>query len=284
MEEAKVRFVRGLELAKAGNCPDALVEFEASYKLYARPSTLYNLGECEEQLQRFDRAIKYYDRYMFLATSSDPDRKTVESKLRTLKEMVGTLRVDTTPSAEVWLGERKLGESPGEFHVPVGRQTIDIRKPGYLPVQRVIILVPRGRVLLQVTMVTETQPQVVTQPKKVDKSGLPPVLFWSGVGATALSAGLGLYFGIRAQNLRGEAKDIDPRLPRDSKISEIDDAAQLADVFFISAGVLGAATVVTYFLTDWDGEDHPREQKTAKLSPLVGPGFYGFSLQGSWKP
>ena len=60
-DEARERFMQGLELARAGNCEGAITEFEASYTLVPRPNTLYNIAQCQEQLNRYDLAIRYYD-------------------------------------------------------------------------------------------------------------------------------------------------------------------------------------------------------------------------------
>src|SRR5690606_8125439 len=89
-EEAREHFRRGLGLARAGDCQGAIAELEASFRLVARPNTLFNLAQCEERLHRYDRAIARYEEYLRVAPADADDRVAVEDTLASLRELLGT--------------------------------------------------------------------------------------------------------------------------------------------------------------------------------------------------
>ena len=277
-------------MARAGNCEGAIAEFEASYKLFQRPSTLYNIAQCHETLFRYDLAVRNYERYMAVAPADDPDRQAVEAKMSSLRNLLATIEIETNvENAEVWIGDRKAGVAPGFVLIPSGRHTLELRAEGYIPGKREIQVA--GQQQLKVTLNLETTKTVQKIEKKVsvtkiEKSkGLSPVFFWVGVGATVATAGAGAFFGLRALSLKSDAEQIDARIPRDEEADDIDNAALLADIFFISSGLLAAGTVVLFFLTDWDGDEEKlptkEKQATARLAPIISPDILGLSLQGT---
>lgn len=263
-EEAKERFLQGLTLARAGDCRAALAEFDASYALVPRPSTLYNIAQCQEQLFRYDLAVAYYERYLSEAESDAPDRPAVEQAMRTLSNLLGTISVASNVEAEVWLGDRIVGQAPGDVLVPPGTHQLELRADGYLPSRKEVQIAGRQRVEVRFEMeqaeqqINQTVEQNIQQHyavTRVEERGLSPMIFWGGVAGTVVAAGVGGIFGLQAMQARDDADNMDPRLPKDDKISEIEDNALLADIFFGTAGVLAVASTVAFLLTDWDGPE-----------------------------
>ena len=66
-----------------------------------------------------------------------------------------------------------------------------------------------------------------------------------------------------------------------SQQSEAHDLAIGANVGFIAGGVLAALGVVLYFIGAPDGET-ATSSKHAQLVPVVGPGFAGVNVGGTW--
>ncbi|MCA9576020.1 MAG: PEGA domain-containing protein [Polyangiales bacterium] len=287
--EARERFTQGLSLARAGNCEGAISEFQASYALVPRPNTLYNIAQCQEQLNRYDLAIRFYEEYLASAPADAEDRPTVEASMRALRNLLGVIVVSSNVPAEVWVGGRVVGMAPGEVPIPGGRHRVEIRADGYIPVLREVEVAARQRVELTVAL---EQPQQTTieqttiEQTVIEDRGIPPTLFYAGVGVTAASALVGVGFGIRALRLRGDQRAVDP-LAFDEMVRIRDDVkrtARIADVFFLTAGVFAVGTLVVYFLTDFSSEEAREASAQARLRvrPSLGLGGGGLSLEGSF--
>ena len=274
LEEAKQRFRQGIALAKQGNCEGALGEFEASLALAPRPSTLYNIGQCNETLFRYARAVDAYKQYLATAAQDDPDRRAVEATIRSLKNLLGTVNVKSNTPGTIWIGNRKVGQSPGTVLVPGGRHALEVRSDGYLTARREIDVAGRKTITVSLTLTKASKKVFVTN---VEKRGLNPAVFWTGVTATVVAAGIGVGFGLHAQSSHNSAENIDPRLPRDDKADTIKRSARIADILFLTSGVLAIGTTVTYFLTKWDKP----ERKKATVAPSVSTNSVGIVVQGA---
>lgn len=291
-DEARQRFLQGLALARAGDCRGALAELERSYSLVARPNTLFNMAQCQEQLFRYDLAVRDYERYLEIAPADAPDRTTVDAQLRALRGLLGTIRVTLRPAlpagqhAEVWLGDRIVGEAPGDVLVPGGSHAIEVRAAGYLPGRRQVQVVARQTAELSLELeraqqtieqhIEQTIEQHVEQNVTVTRQPLPPAVFWTGVTLTAGTAIAGAAAGINALVTQTQQSMLDPRLPRDT--GAIRDSALVADIMFITSGVFLTTTIICAFLTDWtDGA--PLETPVVTPTAIVLPdGSHSLSL------
>ncbi|MEZ4367786.1 MAG: PEGA domain-containing protein [Kofleriaceae bacterium] len=276
--EARRRFEQGVALAQAGNCDAAIAELRASYELVPRPNTLYNIGQCNETLGRYADAVATYEEFLAVAPADDPDRRLVEAQIASLRRLLGRIVLRTNVEAEVWLGDRLLGQAPGELLIEGGRHTIELRREGYDPIRREVDLAG-GRVVELDLELRKLAPKIIRQNTVVERKaeGLPRYLFWSGVGATSAALLVGTGFGVHALLGQRDAEAIDPRLPRDDERDSIERSAKIADIGFLAAGVFAVGTTVVYFLTDWGG---PAEQPT--LAPTPVPGGAALSLTGAW--
>jgi len=275
-EAARARFRRGVELARAGDCRGALAELHASHRLVPRPNTLFNIARCQEELLRYDRAVADYERYLEIAPTNAADRAAVEATMRSLRNLLGTVVVASNVTAEVWVGDRQVGEAPGEVLVPGGTHAFELRADGYLPARREVEVAGRERTEVSFTLergevnVTNVHEQTVNV---TEEGGAPPALFFTGVGLTAASLAVAAGFGIRALSLQSDAEARDP-VDRPGIEALNDDrrrSALLGDVFWGVTGALGITTLVLFFLTDFDGD--PEE-----TAVRIGPG--GVSLEG----
>ena len=274
--EARKHFRQGVAFAAAGNCSAAIVEFEAAYALVPRSNALYNIAQCQERLFRYDLAIASYERYLAEAPADAPDRSAVEAALRTLGNLLGTVHVRCNVEAEVWVNDRLIGRAPGDVFIPAGGHALELRAEGYIPARAEVRLVGGQKLTLELTLAKAQTTVQVTE-----TTGLPPTLFWIGVGASATSAAVGTVFALRVSSLRDEAVELHPFDPgRVDKRGETEDAELLADVFFGTAGVLAVATTVVAFVTDWDGAEDRGGDAKLRLQPVVGAGHVGLQLGG----
>jgi len=94
-EEAKKHFSKGVYLFQEGNVADALVEFNASYKLHPHWKILYNIGSCYMELGDFPRAatkLSYFVEEGGDEISSDVMVEVADT-LRDLKTKLGIIRL-----------------------------------------------------------------------------------------------------------------------------------------------------------------------------------------------
>lgn len=275
--EARERFLRGLELARAGNCSGAIAEFNASVAILPRPNTLFNIARCQESLYRYDLAIEAYEQYLEIAPVDDQDRTTVDATMRQLRNLLGTIEVQSNVEAEVWLQDRVVGAAPGEVLVPGGRHVLELRASGRLPDRREVEVSARGRSTVTFELRT-AETNVTTNVRNVSYEAppLPPALTVAMMVAAVATVGVGAGFGVSAVLQSEDVRASDGRLPRD--LASISDAALYADILYIAGGVLGATAVVMAFLTDWS--DGANESESVRVVPLLGPLYAGLRVEG----
>jgi hypothetical protein len=116
-------------------------------------------------------------------------------------------------------------------------------------------------------------------------------VFWAGVGATAVTAGVGGFFALRVSSLHSDAEKIPAVSPeRRAAKGDIEDAELLADIFFGTSLVLAVGTTVVGFLTDWEPEEGPPKGTGAdagevsglRLAPVASADGAGVVLGGSF--
>jgi tetratricopeptide (TPR) repeat protein len=279
LAEAGSRIARGEALFGQGSFDAALAEFEAAHELLEGGGDMYlalfNIALCHQRLGRVDLAVHYYGRYLEAAPSSEPGRAEVEATLRTLRDLLGTLVLDTNvDGVEVWVDGRLLGTAPGEIQIAGGLHDVELRAPGVEPTRFPLQLAAGQRI--------ERTVELIPLP---EGAGLGPEGFIASAsitGAALISAAVvgGIFLGLLdAANARGEdgntAADID----------ELERMALGADISFAIAGAAGIATIVLAAITDWDGgtPSHPvREVPTAMVIPLIGPNLAGLSVLGAF--
>jgi tetratricopeptide (TPR) repeat protein len=276
LEEARERFLTGVALARAGNCEGALAELRASLEIVERPNTLYNAARCYEELFRYDLAVQSYERYLAIAPSDEADRAAVEATMRSLRNLLGTIVVSSNVPAQVWVGDRVVGEAPGEVLVPGGRHALELRADGYLPVRREVEVAGRQRV--EVTLELERAEVNVTNVDNrtvqvTEEGGAPPAVFYTGVGLTIAAGIVAAAFGGKALVERGRTEDLSSYdregIARGNERAR--DAALLSDVFLGVTGALAITTVVLFFLTDFDGDDAEARTAQTEARLRVGP-------------
>ena len=254
----------------ADNYTAALAEFEKAYEMLEghpkRFFVLHSIGMCHERLFRYDLAMRYYRRYLIEGGANAPDRDEVEKTVHDLERLLGTLHLQTNVAAEVWIGDRLMGEAPGDVLVPGGQRAMELRAPGYESVKREIVITAGEEQSLQIEL-----------SKLEEHEGLSPAYFWTGAALTVAVAGAGTVFGLMAQSKQSEGEDLtasEGNVATAKARALEDDAGDLAlkaDILFGSAALLAVGTGILYFMTDWDGgrDDRDEEGTPARSSARI---------------
>ena len=274
---AKQYFERGVQFFEAENYEAALTEFERAYQHMEghkkRFFVLDNIGQCHERLFRYDRAMEYYHRYLKEGGPGAEDRATVEGIIKTLEGLLATVIIKSNVPAEVWVGNRQMGEAPGEVLIPGGRHVIELRARGYESAKKEISIAAREK---------------QSHEFRLDEfyEGISPIYFYSGAVLTAGAIAGGTYFGLKARSEHDagirRSQEIDPIANTSEDEERVKRLAVTADIFFASAVVLGVGTTLLYFMTGWDDHEESPMPKAAKLTPFASPQALGLSLEGAF--
>lgn len=313
--EARRRFQEGMAASNAGDYERARAAYLQTYALNQSPEVLRNLGVAEVRSGHLVSGARRLSAYLrgAPAKNEQPDQREFARELLAQAEArVGRLKVDVDPAgAEVLLDGEVIGKAPLTEHIYVepGSHEVTARKDGFVSSSSMVNAAVGQLVPIAMTLAassasghtsspapyTATLP--TTNPVRPRSSNARSIVLIAGAGATALSAGLGTYFAIRAAGADDDAEGYSRTITTDfgptgcssaagaassackdlhSALDTRDDSNSVASVAFITAGVLGAATVATYFL--W----RPRR---AAVSWSIGPTFGqgpGLSARGEF--
>jgi tetratricopeptide (TPR) repeat protein len=247
---AQAAVQRGEILFDAQNYDAALTEFSAAYtRLAADPRRyllLNNIAVCHERMFRYDLALRYYERYLAEGGEQAVDRAEVQGIVRTLRGLLARLVVDVNVSAELWIDQRAVGQVPGEFLVPAGKHLIELRASLYEPKRREVQLAARS--LQRIEFKLEHLSQF---------EGIHPAYFWVSLGCTAGALTLASVSGLSAIAAHSAAEQ---RASENRLFNTVDDESSIrrkaltADLSLAGAALLGATSVLLYFLTAWHAD------------------------------
>ncbi len=134
-EQAKQHFERGLEMFKREAWDPALAEFLRSRSLYPTRGNTQNAAVCLSKLERYDEALDMFEA-LLAEFPSLPDRAQVESEVKTLRGLVGSIEVRLgAPGASVVVDGRVRGVTPlgSPIRVSSGSHVVRVFKEGAAP-------------------------------------------------------------------------------------------------------------------------------------------------------
>jgi hypothetical protein len=289
--EAEDRFKKGLMLVDEGDCKNAVVEFEESYRLFPAPVVLYNLALCYDDLHQYSKSMKYYKQFMTDAENLTPSQnKSIMDRIKKLEKYLGILEINCNiDGASVLIDDEDVGTTPMEaVYVETGQHKLTIRKPDYEDFVKKIKMVSGSTMSVD----AELKPAEVSggpgggggEPGdggKKTKKKLKPVVFFSMLGATlALGAGAAVVGGL---NIKAHNDFLDTPYSDSEKWKDLKDKGEMYNIIFLSLiGVTGAALVTTAVLaafTDFSKLKKEKKPKTVEVGFLPGPGGAAVTLR-----
>jgi hypothetical protein len=288
---AETLFERGRQLMAEGNLKEACPKFAESQRLAPAAGTALNLATCYEKQGKTASAWGMYREAISLSVASGQavreqfarDRATeLEPKLMKLVISVGSddphleIKRDGTPVARAQWGT-PIPVDPGAHVIEASApkkikwtKNIDTNQPG----QTATVTVPG---LQDAPADAQPDPAGGGEKPKGDSGGTLRVVGFIGMGVGAALLGTGGFFALSSQSKQddiesaagaGEAWNAE----RQTAFDDGESQATLANVFFISGGVVLAAGAVLTVL------GYSQKNDTGKAPTKGGPAFAGASI------
>ena len=130
VESARAHFEAGTRAFDAGDYDAAVGEFRTAYTLKPNAAVLINVALCYERIYKPDLALAAYEQFLAEAPPQNEFRPLAEKRLRILRQLPGSILVETNKDALVLLtGEhfhdtalgshRWIDLPPGDYHVHI---------------------------------------------------------------------------------------------------------------------------------------------------------------------
>jgi len=203
-DEAKSRFLKGLDLFKEGDYQAALIEFRRANELAPNYNVLYNIGQVYFQLTDYPNALMSLERYLKEGGDqvSAKRREEVQKDIDKLRARIANLDITTNvPEVDIAIDDISQGRTPFQkpLMVGAGRHRITASKEGFRSVTKVIEVA--GADSLKIPLELQEQ-----------RSNTPPPPATTGTSwATTLRREPGTCAGGRPAAARGDL--VEPRAP-----------------------------------------------------------------------
>jgi len=286
--DAEALLVQGVKLREQGQDQEALTAFERAYALLPTPRALAQRALAEQALGGWAQAETHLSEA--LTASADPwitrNRQALEGALAVIREHLGQLQVNGgIAGAELRLDGQLVGTLPlaAPLRIVVGRSLLEVALAGHYPVRREITI-KAGSLSTEIIQLVPipAQPAAVSAPVEPSSSAvsrvqakseplpkLVPVVFWTGVGVTAVVGSLALWSRLNAsaKNDAYEEYAANPDATAEEALRGYDDALSAqtrTNVLLVGTGVAAAATLaIGLFFTQWDGSSVAEAKPTA---------------------
>jgi hypothetical protein len=276
VSESDALILQGLSLREQGKDRDALQLFERAYQLAPTPRALAQRALAEQALGGW--AIAEVHLHEALAAGGDPwiaqHRQALESALAVIGGHLGNLQINGgIAGAELRVDGQLVGRLPlaGPLRVVVGKSLLEVTLPGHYPVRREITIKAGSLSTETIELVPlpaeappdadqpGAAPDAAVQASTDQVSRLPPFVFWTAAGVTAVLGAVTLWSGLNTEAKNDAYVDYseqdnatDEQSLRGLEAAE--DAQTRTNILIAGTAVAAAATaVVGVFFTDWGG-------------------------------
>jgi hypothetical protein len=290
-ERVRALFHNGETAFEAGRYEEARGAFLDAWSVRQTYDVASSLAQVELKLHRYRDAAEHLDYCLrhFAPSESAKILERVQKGFAAAKSHVGAVKVTSNrEGAEIFVDSVRVGTAPlpAVVFVEPGKRRIAARVNGESSEQFVNAEAGKDYVAeltLQAGLVLpfETDgppagalpppvPGVVSggaePPPATDQSrSVQPrtIALWSGVGVTAVAAGVGLIFALKGSSANSDAKDHAQTLPPGScpspenatscaaledSLSDRESANKIANISFVVAGVAAVATATMFFV------------------------------------
>ena len=144
-QQAKDRFLRGLELMRGENYGAALAEFLSSVETYPTRVAIENAAICYARLNRYTEAHAMYERLLrdFGAQLSAEVKQNAADAMARLQKNIGELIVESDqPQSTVIIDGAERGATPlsQPIRVDAGMHSVRVYKDGFIPFEGQVLV------------------------------------------------------------------------------------------------------------------------------------------------
>lgn len=205
-DDAKARYLKGVELHDEGDYQSALIEFRRSYELVPNFNVLYNIGQEHFMLADYANALRVFTQYIDEGGKRIPPQRKeqVDRDIDKLRSRVATVNIKVNiQGAELRIDDQQVpAVIPGPVLVSAGKRRVEVSKPGYRPVIKSEDFA--GQETKELTFDLQPDVSVINngtgKPNIVYLNGNPvvqdegppaaPIVTWSLTGAFAIATGV----------------------------------------------------------------------------------------------
>lgn len=289
-------FRDGKDLAARGNTTEACAKFIQSHRLDPKLGSLLHVATCHEIQGRTTSAWLAYTEAAALATRAKQDdrAKLAREKVRALEPLLAKVIVTATgvvPGQEVKLDGTLVGEGTLGAAVPVdpGEHQVTATAPSR-KMWSTTVTVARGPSTVTVSvpplLADEPPPPspVSSDPQAAEPNGdrveadvssaAPRTIGWVLIATSAVAAGVGTGFGLRAASQSSDANAVCPgrTCPTAEGVKMHDDAKVSALLSTVAFGVgIAAAGTGLYLLLSSKSSSPVSNTGGLRIAPLFGP-------------
>ncbi len=308
--QARDLYAQGSEHARNGDWKRAQISLKLSFDLVRHWSTAASLGQCELELGHYEEAATHLDYAARALPFEAEQHEQVGAMLKRARAHVAALDVQVNlKGATVSVDGKTIGKSPVSMPVFVspGEHVVAASLDGGpIASQRLVVGAGEGRTIALAVgaPVPANASSKPAAPPSADVSrddsvaATSPskwIVVGTGAGLTVLAAGAAVVFRYRASNAESEADALGEGIgtngcyqPTGALVGTCADLRGLLDdrnenarystAAWVSAGVLGAATVATWLL--WPNESESEDRVSVGVSPS--PGTTGLVVRGTF--
>lgn len=276
-------FDAGVTAYQAGEYPEALKHFRRAYELKPHPAVALNLALAEaknnlllEAIERFDSILQNPEASEKLKADAKRERDVTDGSLSVLVlEITGNGQ-----SIAATVDDRPMQGSPPTARLNPGVHRVRVVDGEQVLLERTVDLA-RGeqlRIAVQRSREVVVVPEDKKDPVVEDESGLDPLWFYVGAGATVALGAASVWSGLDTKSAHDDYEAKLPTLPQseiDRRVDEGNGKETRTNLLLGATAVAAAGTAVMgIWLVDWN-KDSPKSGRVG-----VVPG--GVLLTGSF--
>ena len=183
---AREHFARAQQLYDEGHFEASLLELQRAYDVKPSWRLLFNLAELRFTVHDYVGSLRTFERFLAEGgTEIDaPKRAAAESKLGTLRSLVGSVKITTNvPGATLYVDDEAIGKSPlPPAMVSAGRHKVSATREGYRPAAGSVAVLGSEETAAELTLVAESPDRAAPGDETPSKW---TTLSWVGVGTSA---------------------------------------------------------------------------------------------------
>jgi hypothetical protein len=187
--KAREHFGRAQQLYDEGHFEAALLELQRAYEVKPSWRLLFNLAELRFTVHDYVGSLRTFERFLAEGgTEIDaPKRAAAESKLGTLRSLVGSVKIATNVAgATIYVDDEAIGKSPlPPAMVSAGRHKISATRDGYRPATGSVAVLGSEETSAELTLMPESPDRAAAGD---DSPSRWTTLSWVGVGTSAAFA------------------------------------------------------------------------------------------------